>query len=436
MDGINLKRGVQMQEYEVDLRNYINAALKRKKLVICTFLICVVTIAIAIVIMPKTYQSTALIMITPSRVESALSPSTVSLSLEQWNAGKYTDSRPAISLVTHRKLLISNLVLERVISKLHLTNNKGEVLPYEDLLKKLNVIEKRETKESNIIELKARDKNPYIAKDIANTWAQVYVEYNQELILGEVKGTGEFITDQFEIVKQNLIKAEEKVKDFKEEHALDLMQSELDMKKSKLADYRKELIDSEIKLRTKEDILSQLKNQIKEQEKFTVVSKAMTDDALWQLASKERNAGGADKRALKSEIINPVYQNLELRIVNTEVEVNTLKPGLKYLNDSIVVFQQEIAVLKSSVLQGEFDLAQLNRQVNIYKKTYDNLSDKIEEARMIKAAQLGEVKIVSPAISSHYPAGPRKMLTLVVAGIFSLILSVFLAVFTEYWQRD
>lgn len=141
--------------------------------------------------------------------------------------------------------------------------------------------------------------------DIANVWAQEYIEYSQELILGEVKGTGEFVTDQFGIVQQKLVQSEEKVKEFKDKYKLDLMRAELDIKKAKLNEYKKELIDLEVAFKTKEDSLKEFNKQIAKQEKFIIVSKAITDDALWQRDLKEKDISALNKKKLRSEEINP-----------------------------------------------------------------------------------------------------------------------------------
>lgn len=89
-----------------------------------------------------------------------------------------------------------------------------------------------------------------------------------------------------------------------------------------------------------------------------------------------------------------------------------------------------------TINQKEFELLQLNRQVEIYKRTYDNLSQKIEEARIVKAAQLGEVKIISPAIESRYPIGSKKRQNVAIAGVVGLMLGIFIAFFQEFWQKS
>ncbi|MCM8797201.1 MAG: Wzz/FepE/Etk N-terminal domain-containing protein [Candidatus Omnitrophica bacterium] len=254
--GYNEKNTIN--EDEINLRDFLNlvikVVIKRKKLILTIFFITVITAAMVNLITPKVYQATTTIMITPSKIETVLQPSQVALDIHQ----KEIDARrpPAISIPTHKALLKSNVVLERIIDELKLTDNSGKSLSVDILSKRLNIEEKKDT---NILQLKAEDSNPQKAKELVNTWAQIYVKFIQELISGEIKDAGDFITEQFAIAKENLALAEQKVNAFKNKYKIDLMQTELDIKKEKLNAYKKELVDSKITLKTEEYKLVELK---------------------------------------------------------------------------------------------------------------------------------------------------------------------------------
>lgn len=417
-------------EEEINLRDLINIILKRKIVILAFVFASVITAAALNSLQPSIYEASVSIMITPSGIPTAIKSTQMSLDMEKLVSAA---SKPTITVATHELLLMSDAVLGRLTARLGLKNNSGLKLAPQDIINKLKVIE---TKETNILQLQVKDADPKAAMDIANAWALEYVGYSQELISGEIKGTGEFITDQFEIARQNLVRAEEKIKDFKDAYKLDLMHAELDMKKVKLNEYKKQLMDLEFVLQTKEDYLKELKKEISKQEKFTIVSKAITDDLLWQEALRSKDVSALNKRKLSSEEINPIYQDLETLIVDSEIEINTVKPKKGYLNQSIKSTALETDELGKAINQKEFDLAQLARQAEIYKGTYDNLAQKIEEARLVKAAQLGEVKIVSLAVEPRLPSRQRGGLNLFVSGILGLVFGACLVFFMEYWQRS
>lgn len=418
-------------EQEINLRDYINVIVKRKKIILTVFFVSVITTAILSFFIPKVYQATASIMILPSKA-GAVDIFSLPMEKKEGKLGEYVAQKSTLPFPTHKVLLKSDIVLERVINRLKLTNKSGKSLIPDDLSKRLDV---KEVKETNILQLKTEDNDPRMAKEIVNNWLQEYIRYNQEFISGEVGGTGDFIVGQFEIAKQNITQAEEKVKDSQHKYKIDLMRAELDIKKRKLNYEKEELGNLESILKTKEDSLIQLKKEIEKQEKFIIISKAITDDALWQKQDKG-DLGDLNKRKLRSEQINPIYQDLEIRIVNTEIELNTLKPKFEYLKKSIESTGKEIDKLEESINRREFELTQLSRQAAIYKRTYDSLAARIEEARISKAMQLGEVKVISLATEPRYPIKPSKRQNVAISGIIGLMMGIFLAFFAEYWGKS
>jgi len=385
------------KEDEIDLREYIKVIIKRKKLIISLFSIAVIIAAVSSMMTPKVYKATATIMATPSTMQGALFP----------------------------------LVLQRTIVKLNLKDASGRAVTAEDLSRKLNVKKDGE----NAVQLEVTDTNPQEARDIANTWAQQFVEYSKDLLLKEVNGNEDSEMTQFEVSKKNLLAAEKKVNDFKKGYKQDLMSAELTMKKNMLIDYEKELVGMGVELQTKEYTLLELKKQIAVQKEFIIVSKSITDDSLWQASTKVDGLSGLDKKGLRSELINPIYQDLESRILNGEVELNTLKAREEYLNKAIGSLTEDINQLDGDINQKDFDLSGLTSQVDILKKSYDDQSSKIEDARIAKAGEFGELRIVSPANIPSHPVGQGRMKRVALVGILSLILGVFLAFFMEFWQK-
>ncbi len=416
---------------EINLRDYINVLIKRKVTIAVVFFVCVAAAAINSFTAPKVYQATASIMITPSKIQRIMSPSNVSLEVEE--AATKGGLRSTISLPTHNELLKSNELLNNLINKLHLVDSEGKIISPRSLTEKLEIERKEGT---NIINLYVKSGDPEKAREIANVWADEYLEYTKKLIAGEIRGTGQFIQEQFEIASQQLNDIEEEIKEFKDKYNLDLMKQELSMKKSKLNKEKKELIDLGLKLKTKKETLKQLKHEISQQDQFITVSKAITDESLWQQELKDRNTGKLDKKKLRSQVINSIYQDLKKRIVNTNIEINSLQPKIEYLENSISKTEYEINTLKKEINQKELKLARLNRQLNIRQKAYNSLANRIEEARMIKTFQLDEVKIVSFAALPVSAVAPKKKQNIAIAAVFGLFLGVFIAFFREFWVNS
>jgi len=135
----NVHEEANLYEDEIDLRSYIEVVVKRRKLIIGIFLAAVVLAAIVSLILPKIYQASASIMILPSKIQSALSPTRISLDTEETGQGEYIAQKPTISILTHKTLLRSNAVLQLVMNRLKSESKWDEDSTLEELYEKLEV---------------------------------------------------------------------------------------------------------------------------------------------------------------------------------------------------------------------------------------------------------------------------------------------------------
>ncbi len=423
----------QIRENEVNLRNYIDVLLKRKRLIISIFLISTIATAIVSLRIPKAYQAFTQIMVIPSSLQQALKPTQLSLNIGKTGKGGSGDNRSTLSLETHKSLLLSSLVLTQMLERVKLSEETSMA----SLRSKLSV---KEIKGTSLLELRVKDKEPKRAKNIADIWADEYFKYNRQLLSGEVKGSGEFIMNQFKLVQEELEAQEDKIEAFLKKNNLDLMEQELEIKKTKFFNYRYELSGLELNIKTHEDNLKEFKAQIKTQDRYILVSKAITDEALWketlEKGPEKKDLEELDRFKLQSQELNPIFQGLEEKIVNTQIDLNTLKSKQKYLKSESNILRREIIELRNEIKGKDMELVRLNRELKIKKGTYNGLTSKVNEIMISKAAELGEVRIVSPAIIPEIPIPPKRRQRVVISGIVSLMFGVFLAFFVEFWQAS
>ncbi len=563
-------------EGEINLKSYFDVILKRKKFILYLFLICIVITSFVTLLLPKVYSASASIMVTPSRVRSVLSPVQSSLDPEKTTQGGYVEQKPTISIPTHKALLKSNTVLERVMNKLKTEGKLDKDLTLEELSKKLDV---EGTKETNVLQLAVKDNYPYRAKDIVNTWAREYALYSMELITGEVKGSGEFVFDQFDLSRENLVKAEQAAREFDVKERLSLMEIELKENQSQLDAHYAKVCNLEFTLKekksrlqkTKEDIAAMTKNgfwlgtfDVRAIDDISFIDqglndsqKALRQEALkakleFEESRKKRDSFVNDSRiyilkdevtAKKQELLNdksllskvkqlgestkvnlkskgnlnklenfkgPIAENLsdltmweilslaegynffetqgkflEMKLQQEQTELKALEKTLteyeeklktlnetferaqanynfylemlkalengrnslqmeiantefelSYSRDLAKKLEDQVMTLKIAINEKKVRFTELNRQLQICQETYNHLSSKIEEARIAKAMELGEVKVVSLAFEPKYPVWPRKRQILAVAGVTSLILGVFAAFFLESRDKE
>lgn len=103
---------------------------------------------------------------------------------------------------TYSKMVTSSPVLKRVIEKANLDLTPAE------LSTKVGVSQVYETA---FIQITVSDPNPSKAKDLANTLADVFVEYNKELHINEVNAMRRMITSRLKSVEKDLRKQRETI---------------------------------------------------------------------------------------------------------------------------------------------------------------------------------------------------------------------------------
>lgn len=248
---------------EIDLREYVQVLIKRKKLIIGVFLIAVILSAIAGLLMPKVYKASASIMVTPSKIQSVLSPARLFL-----DPGGGQQRQPTISIPTHQTLLKSTVVLQEVINGLRSDGKLQEDLSLEEFARNLEV---KSAAQTNVLILSVKDRDPAKASQAANIWAEEYVEYSRKLIEGEILGSGEFVLEQFKRAEDDLAKADAAVKNFDVKERLSLTNIELAEDVNQLVSHYGKVYKLEFSLAEKRYLLQRTDENIA----------GMTRDGVW-----------------------------------------------------------------------------------------------------------------------------------------------------------
>ena len=144
-----------------------------------------------------------------------------------------------------------------------------------------------------------------------------------------------------------------------------------------------------------------------------------------ELADLQR--GGMGTGAIRSLSVNPVYQQIQGQLNQTQVEIASFQ-------GAITQHRREIANLRQYVDQApeiEQEFARLNRDYGVTKEQYDQLVARREQARVSDdAARTGIVRfdVIEPPRASIEPVSPKRAL-LIIAGLLGAIgLGLALAV--------
>ena len=412
----------EIQEEEIDLREYINVLLKRKGIIILIFLIAVSTAAlVSYFVLKPVYEASTILMISKPKYQVELEPKI------------QTQFNPEVSLATYESLIKDREIEEEVIKKLNLDQPPNELTPGN--LQGMITIES--LKNTNLIKMNLQAGEPKLAKDIANVWASLFVEKNKDLNLQESKEAQGFIEEQLQISDQSLTKIEEEIRKFNEINKIEIVENEIKGKAAKILNYDLRLADIKLSLQKERAGKQEIILALDEQDKVVKLSKSITEDQFFhQLISNITNDNFNNiNLTYVSEETNPIYYNLVQHLISTDISINSLFAEEIQLKENIDEYWKRIENIKQELAQEKLNQSRLEREYNTAKGVYNVLSQKNEEVKIAVATESGLVKIASLAYEPKSPIKPNKKLNILIAGVLGLFVGIFAAFFLEFWQK-
>jgi len=206
----------------------------------------------------------------------------------------------------------------------------------------------------------------------------------------------DFIGSQLELTQQNLQTKEEELKTFNQESKISLLEKEITSKTNQIVNFDNRLINLKVLIEQEKAKITTAKAQLNEQEKTFVLTKTIYDDAsLSQLISEisEEEALLLKNLKLKSEELNSLYINLEGRIINSEINLETYQTEMAQVTENIDILENELEKAKSEYAGEKLKLANLEREHKIAENVYIMLANKKKEIDIATVTPENQQKI-------------------------------------------
>ncbi len=449
-------------EAQVSLADYIKVLWRKRLLIVGGTLGLALAAFLVSLLLPKKYEASASLLVQAPVFATEL-------------------RAEPFSVETYQEIIDSDSVKHSVETQLAASGDLKADERLGDLSTQVFTSKLREGGYTPVLRLIVRAGSPEKAKLVANAWAEASVRETSGLANQGKKGTLEFIQKEYPSSKKRLADIEGQLKTtqdqydrrlrdledrwdsritaFKSQWNLDVMSQQADALEKRLTDNVVALNDLQLEIKETRDSLAQLKTQIKDQPQFITLSKAISDDALWERIGRDPE-GGISKQLegvkLHSEELNPVYQTLLQRLVDTQVKYETLGPQEQHLKDQIAAQRKDIKAQNELLLTKQMELTrltrnrdteltllkreqafkvgQLQREVDNSQTAFKTLAEKWEVAKLAQAEQAQDVKIGARAVAPRRAVSPRPLLNAAIGLVVGLMLSVVLAFVAEFVQ--
>lgn len=429
----------------MELLEYFRMIKKHLWLIAIIFIITLVGVYIGNELVTPVYQAEAVVMVKQNRVAMSVPI------LNEEGLGKD-------AVRDYVELLKSRSMAEKVAKLLY----SDEELT----LGLINSVKSRVqisiVSQTNLIKISVTSEDPDDARDLANAYAQVFIDDSRISNQQETRAAREFIEEQLRIVSEQLWIADEKLLFFKQEKDTVIPTDETRSVLELLTKLEAERAVITLDLSELDTKLSEAYKLFETQEETVISSTTITNNPILaamkqKLTDLELELSKALERytekhptviGLKSEIeevklkmeeeveriietetitVNPIRQT----ILNNLVDWETNKAALFAKRDALDEIIMEVEAQLDLLPEKELELAQLLRDQSVAEKIYMILLENNEEIKIAEARETSDIRLVDEAVSPSSYIKPRKKTNLIIGGLLSLMIGCGLAILIE-----
>ncbi len=460
----------EISEKEIHLSDYYMVLLKHKALIISFFVITVSITALATFLMTPVYQSSAKLIIDK---ESSSSPITG----ERTNYEDYMSN--SMTFNTHFKLITSDPVIESLINtleldkegeedlevnpvtqviqqfkdnvKLLLQMEKKELSPHE---KQLAVMEKVKEKisidqirDTRLLTVTVKDKNPVLAADMANTLANKYIEFNLSNKMESSKQTLGWLNNELYEMRKNLEQSEKDFFDYKQENKVFSIAGKQKMTEQKIEEFNTRYLEARNRRLELDAKINEFTEHINGNKGITAIRSLVDNPMIDTIYSKVVDLELEYSRLfniykekhpkivqLTSELSKSRYrltQEIKKELANLKSERTVLLAREQNLEKNISGFEAD--ALNTSSKELKYNI--LKRNVDSNQNLYDLMLSRVKESNILQTSDTSNIRVVEKALGPVLPVSPNKKRNLLLGAVLGLFGGIGLAFFFEYLDQ-
>jgi uncharacterized protein involved in exopolysaccharide biosynthesis len=301
--------------------------------------------------------------------------------------------------------------------------------------------------ETRLLMLQVYSPIPHMAREIANASAQAYIDFNIANRLESSQNTLAWLTDNLYDIKKQLEDAEQEFLAYKQDAQLISLEDSQEVTAQKMREFNDAYIQTRNKRLELDAKLSQLRRVAETGKNIPHVRSLIENPLITELYGRMVQA------EVELESLSKVYKPKHPKIVQITTDIQNIREKLRQeLQKEVENLRSERAVLVSRerVLQNTMeDFEQealatnkkelryniLERNVEMNKNLYDTLLARLKEADLSGSIDVSNIRITEKATMPQFPVSPNKKRNLMLGLVFGLMLGVGLSFLKEYIDR-
>lgn len=460
------------QEQEIHLSEYLMVLMKRRTLIILVFILTVSATVFYSYTADPVYQSSAKLIIDK---ESASSPITG----ERTNYESYLSQ--TMTFNTSIKMIKSTSVIKEVIAalnldardteqdleisfikqwisqlkanlKLLLKTDEAESISrkelenrrIQELIAKIRAkITVEQVRDTRLLNVTVKDKNPDLAAALANTLAEKYMEFNLANKMDASKQTLAWLNNELYDLRKKLEDDEQKFFDYKQENMVFSIEGKQKLAEQKIQEFNNRFLETRNKRLELDAKINELNKNIGNIKGVANVRSLINNPLIESIYAKiidleiEMSRLSKIYKAKHSKIVqaqseleksrNSLSLEIQKEIENLKSERKVLHAREQTLENTMAEFEKEALDTSSKELKYTI----LQRNVHTSKNLYDLMVSRVKESNILQTANTSNTRIVEPAMAPVLPVSPNKKRNLLLSMVLGIFFGCGLAFFLE-----
>lgn len=416
----------------------------RRWFIFLVFAVIVTAVAVVSINLPKVYVGS------------------VSVVADSRSFDPVTGSQQPAQLVTGLRatqidVITSRTVAEKVVEKLKLDENpwfsakppqaagsaQGGGDPAQLLMSRLSISPSRE---SNVFVLHIEDGNPVLAADIANAYADAYIETSLALQMDPMKRQAAWFDDQLQGLRAALETAQGKLSAYQQQESIVGASEQLDVENARLAEIASQLVGAQAQMVDAQTRLRQATQH------FDTDRLGELPDILGNPLLQSMKADLVRAEGKLAEVVER-YDRNHPQYISAAAEVSTLRnrlaTELRTARGSIGQ-TAEIAQRRASEMQRALDtqrdrilaLQQQRDGLDVLKREVEN-AQRAYEAGLQRSSEMGlqsqlnqsSIAVLNRAVPPAMPERPNIIFNILLATVLGSIFAAGLALSIELFDR-
>ena len=465
------------EEKEIHLSQYLMVLLKRRTFII---LVLIFTIGVAMaysVAVDPIYESSAKLIIDKEKSASPITGARTdyenyhSQTMTFNTSIKMIKSSPvieglinALRLDKMEKDLEVNYVLEWISRvkanvKLLLQAEKtdiGERLSFQEvenrkkqrLIKMVQTkIEVNQVRDTRLLNISIRDKDPELAAAMVNTLAKKYMEFDLGNRMESSKQTLEWLNNEMYALRKKLEDDERKFYDYKQQNKVFSIQGKQKLTEQKIQEFNNKYLDARNRRLELDAKISELGRNIKGIQGVATVRSLINNPMIESIYSKiveleieltrlskvykSKHPKIVQTRGQLEKSRNRLSREIEKERENLSSERKVLYAREKNLEKTISEFESDALDTSSKELKYTI----LQRNVKTSQNLYDLMVSRVKESNILQTANSSNIRLVEKARVPIRPVSPNKKRNFLLSIVVGLFLGCGLAFFFEYLDQ-